>query len=247
MLSSQVLVDTLKREIRKQGLNYRSVADRLGLSESAVKRMFATSNMSLKRLDQVCDVLGLDVRDLLGLMDKDHHPMEALSEEDEQKLVDNPLLLLVAYCIVNDWELKDILARYKITEPEAIQCLAQLDRMKMIELYPGNRVKRLLGNNFKWQHNGPIERFFRSQVQQQFLAGQFTGDGDLYLVKNGDLSKTAQLRIADRLNMVGRLFDDINRDEKRIPHGQRHGTTMVLAIRHWRYRAFHKFERQPKD
>ena len=246
MASSSELVKILKRQIRQQGANYRLVADAIGLSESAVKRMFATGNMSLRRVDEVCDVLGMDFRDLLRLLDRDQERVESLSEADEQKLVDDPRLLLVAYCIVNRWELSDILARYRLSESEAILCLAELDRMKMIELLPGNRVKHLVGNNFNWQRNGPIERFFRSQVQQEFFGSTFSGEGDLHLVKNGDISRAAQLRLADRLMMVGRLFDDVTQDERHLPPKERQGTTMVLAIRHWQYGAFRKFERDAR-
>lgn len=243
MATSAQLVGLLKKQIRKQGSNYRMVAKALGMSESAVKRMFSTGNMSLRRVDELCDILGLDLRDILRLLDREQEKVQELSKIDEQKLVDEPRLLLVAYCIVNHWELADILTRYQLSEPEAVLCLAELDRMKMIELLPGNRVKRLVSNNFKWQPNGPIERFFRSQVQREFFGSTFSNDGDLHLVKNGDISVVAQLRIADRLRMVGRLFDDVTHDERHLPHSERHGTTMVLAIRHWQYTAFREYEK----
>lgn len=243
MATSSSLVKLLKQQIRKQGSNYRSMAKSLGLSESAVKRMFSTGNMSLHRVDEICEVLGLDLTDLLGLLEQDQEKVDELSKEDEQKLVDNPRLLLVAYCLVNHWSYEDILRRWRLSESEVILCLAELDRMKMIELLPGNRVKTLVSNNFKWQPDGPIQTFFRSQVEQEFFAGSFNGEGDLHLVKNGDISRAAQVRLRDRLNIAGQFFDDITQEERRIPAEQRHGTTMVLAIRQWEYTAFRQFER----
>lgn len=246
MATSSGLIKVLKQHIRQRGLNYRKLADSLGLSESAVKRMFATGNMSLQRLDEVCEILGLDLRDLLALLDENEQRVDGLSSEDEQKLIDNPQLLLVAYCIINNWATETILQRYTVSESELIVCLAELDRMKMIELLPGNRVKTLVANNFKWQSNGPIERFFRSQVQHEFFSSTFTGVSDMHLVKMGDISPAGQVRLGDRLKLAGQLFDEIAAEERHFPPGQRQGTTMVVAIRHWEYTAFRKFERDPE-
>ena len=242
-MSSTRLIQIIKQQLKARGMNYRDLSSALGLSESGVKRMFATGNMSLKRLDDICQVLSMDFFDLLHLFEAEQVRLDGLSELDEQKLVDNPELLLVAYCLVNGWEVADIEARYTLRETELIPLLAELDRMKLIELLPGNRVKRLMANNFKWQVNGPIERFFRSQVQQEFFGSTFSGDGDLHLVKNADITPAAMVRLSDRLNTIGRLFDDITREERSVAHKERRGTTMVLAIRHWQYKAFRRYER----
>ncbi len=242
-MSTNRLIQILKQQLKARGMNYRKLAAQLSLSESGVKRMFASGNMSLRRLDQVCEALSLDFFDLLRLFEAEQVRLDGLSEHDEQKLVDNPKLLLVAYCLVNGWEVQDIVHRYTFTETELVPLLAELDRIKLIELQPGNRVKRLLANNFKWQTNGPIERFFRAQVQQEFFSSTFSGEGDLHLVKNADITPAAMARLSDRLTTMGRLFDDITRDERTIAHKERRGTTMVLAIRHWQYKAFRRFER----
>ncbi|MEM7281129.1 MAG: helix-turn-helix transcriptional regulator [Pseudomonadota bacterium] len=242
-MSSARIIQIIKSQLKSQGVNYKSLAVSLNLSESAVKRMLASGNMSLKRLDEICDVLGLDFAELLRLLDQTQERLQGLSEADEERLVGDPRLLLVAYCVVNGWEAEHILKRYRLTEIEIIPLLAELDRMKLIELLPGNRIRRLLGNNFRWKSNGPIERFFRSQVQQEFLGSTFSGQNDLHLVKNADITPAAMSRLAERISMIGRLFDDLTRDERHIPQNERRGTTMVLAIRHWQYRAFRDFER----
>ena len=62
MTTSTRLVAALKRVLKSRSLTYRELAERLGLSESAVKHMFSTGNFSLKRLDHVCEVLAIDIR-----------------------------------------------------------------------------------------------------------------------------------------------------------------------------------------
>jgi len=247
MARSAALVETIKRTLKSRGMSYRQLADELGLSESAIKQMFSSGNMTLKRLDALGEVLGLDISDLIALTEAGEKRIEQLSVTEERALVDDLVLLVVAYCAVNHWSFEDIVERYDITETECVKRLAQLDRMKIIELQPGNRIKLLISTNFDWQPNGPIENFFRKQVQSQFFSSRFSEDGELRLVKNGDISIRSQHMLAERLRGVGEIFDSTVFEERKLPNDERRGTTMVVAIRHWQFTAFAKLERGEKN
>lgn len=243
MTGSAGLVRAVKGELKRRGMTYRMLAGRLGLSESAVKHMFSTGNLTLKRLDEICAALEIDIRDLVDIADGESARIEALAPELEQELVADIRLLLVAYCLVNYWTFEEIVEKYDISPSDGMRLLARLDRMKLIELQPGNRVRLLIANNFRWQENGAIEKFFRSQVQSEFFNSDFRDEGALRIVKNGMLSLSSQLQIAERLRAIGQVFDDATRDERRLSAQQRRGTTMVLAIRNWGFEGFRRLER----
>ena len=243
MAQATRLVQELKNLLKQRGITYRELAQELDLSESAIKQMFSSGNMTLARLDRICEVLALDFGDLLQLSDASAHRLQSLSLEQESELIGDPKLLLTAYCLVNNWTFAEILDRYEITEVEGITYLARLDRMRLIELLPGNRVKALIATNFTWHPNGPIEQFFRKEVQGPFFNADFTEDGCIRLVKNGDISAVARQQILERLYHIGQMFDDTVIEERKLPLDQRQGTTMVLAVRHWIFDAFAKLER----
>lgn len=244
MPRSTNLIDALKRQLKQSGITYRKLAQRLYLSESAVKQMFASGNFSLKRLDEICDVVDLDISELVELAVREQNRLVELGLEREKELVADLRLLLIAYCLVNHWSVDEILKRYSIEQHEAIGLLTKLDRMGMIELLPGNRVRLLIANNFKWLKHGPIEQFFRTQVQGEFFKGNFNIDGALRLIKNGDISKHGLRQMTERLQAVGNLFDEICREERKLPAEVREGTTMILAIRNWEFTAFVGLEKE---
>ena len=161
MANSSQLVSAIKLSLRQQGISYRVLAKALNLSESAIKQMFASGNMSLKRVDAICDVLKLDLTDLIESINDTENKLEQLSHPFEKELVGDLRLLLVAYCVVNHWPMETIVERYEISTTECIQYLAQLDRMKLIELLPGNRIRSLIKPNFKWINNGPHREVFQ--------------------------------------------------------------------------------------
>ena len=244
MTTSKRIVDTLKRQLKARGITYKGLARELDLSESAVKHMFATGNFSLKRLDEVCGALELDIGDLVALSETHEQKIEQLSAEHEQEIVDNDRLLLVAYCLINYWTFDEIVERYDISPAEATRYLRRLDRMKVIELLPGDRVRLLVANNFSWRKNGAIEKFFRKRVQTEFFSHDFQDDGSIRIVKNGMLSGKSQIQLIEKLKAIGDLFDDTTWDERKLPASNRHGTTMVLAMRHWFFEGFRHLERR---
>lgn len=244
MTTSARIVDTLKRQLKTRGLTYKALAIQLDRSESAVKHMFSTGNFSLKRLDDICAVLELDIGDLVNISESQQPKIEQLSEECEREIVSDIRLLLVAYCLINYWTFDDIVARYDVSVADGLRYLRRLDRMKVIELQPGDRVRLLIANNFTWRKNGPIEQFFTSRVQTEFFKHHFSDDGSVRIYKNGMLSKKSQILLIEKLKAIGALFDDTCWDERKIPARDRHGTSMVLAIRHWFFEGFRDLERQ---
>jgi DNA-binding Xre family transcriptional regulator len=243
MTTSSRIIDTLKRQLKVRGITYRTLAERLNLSESAVKHMFSTGNFSLKRLDDVCAIVELDIGDLVDISDSQEQKIEQLSAEHEQEIVDDVRLLLVTYCLINYWTFDEIIERYDITPAAGLKYLRQLDRMKVIELQPGDRVRLLVANNFSWRKNGAIEKFFRSRVQTEFFSHHFQDDDSVRIVKNGMLSRKSQIQLIEKLKAMGDLFDDTTWDERKLSATERSGTTMVLAIRQWFFEGFRHLER----
>ena len=242
-MRSSDLVHALKRRLKANSITYNDLAQRLGLSESAVKQMFAGGNFSLRRLDEVCDALALDVASLVDVASAEQPELDSLQLEQEQELVSDMHLLLVAYCLVNHWKIEEIRQRYRIDEPQLVGLLVKLDHMKLIELLPDNRVRLRVSANFTWHENGPIERFFRDQVQHEFLRDGFHDEGALRVVRSGHLSADSRRQLLERIETVGRLYDELSAQERRLPLSERKGMTMMLAMRNWQFTAFSEMER----
>ncbi len=247
MARSAQIVELLKQELRAKGIQYKQLANMLDLSESTIKHMFSTKNFSLKRLDMICEILGFELSDLVAQYEARTPKMEQLSREHERELVSDASLCLVAYCVVNNWSMQEIIDMYSLSEPECIRCLAQLDRMKMIELLPENKIKRLISNNFTWHKNGPIEQFFKKEAQQRFFSGSFSGDDAVRIIKLGDLSDKSIQQIIERLENIGELYDELNTEDSKRSFNSRHGASMVLAIRKWEFHAFRRLQRLKQD
>lgn len=157
MSESYALIKELKRQLRLSGLHYVDVAQHLELSEGSVKRLLAEGhNISLERLERICQLIGLDMVELFKLAASHNKGLESLTLDQEKQLVEDKALLLVAICVVNGYQFDQIIEQYTFNEPELIQKLAQLDRLKIIDLLPGNKIRLRISPTFNWQISGPI-------------------------------------------------------------------------------------------
>jgi len=243
MPQTQQLIETLKHALKAQKKTYADVARVLGLSEASVKRLFGDKNLSLLRLEQVCQMLEMEISDLVQLMNQRACHITQLTAEQEEEIAGDRVLLLVTVCALNRWTLAEILAYFKIKEVEAIRCLARLDRLKIIDLLPGNRIKLLISANFHWLENGPIQQLFHSRLQDDFFDSRFDRQSERLLVVNGMLSRKSNAVLQKKMERFTREFDELNNEDAGLPLEQRHGVTMVVAMSDWRFGLFANLRR----
>jgi DNA-binding Xre family transcriptional regulator len=243
MSQTRTLIETLKQELRKQRITYRQVSEALDLSETSVKRLFADAAFSVRRLEKVCELLHLEISDLVHMMQKNIELTTELNREQEEELVSDIKLLLVALLLMNKLQFADILATYDISEPEGIRLLARLDRMKIIELLPGNRVKLMISQNFRWLPDGPIQKFFESKVQLEFLNSSFNGPGQFRVFVSGMISREGNAEIMRKIQHLAQEMHELNIESESLPLEQRFGTSLMMAIRPWEIKAFAELRR----
>ena len=238
MSQTRELVATLKAALKAQGKTYADVATALDLTEASVKRIFSQQNFSLARLDRVCQMLGMEFSDLVQLMNERRQKLQQLTWAQEEEITADVTLMLVAVCVLNRWTLEEILGYYRISKHECIRHLARLDRLKLIELLPKNRIRLLVAPNFSWIENGPIQQFFQKKIAQEFFHTRFNREDECLVVLNGMLSSQSNGEMQRKLRRLAREFDALNNDDAALDLEQRQGATLVLALRDWRYGLF---------
>jgi transcriptional regulator with XRE-family HTH domain len=236
-------VDALKAELKAAGLTYADLARELGLAESSVKRIFARRDMPLSRIDEVLRVLKMDFAELARKV-ADAQPLRReLTHAQEQAVVADRKLLLMAVCCLSQWTLEQVLATYRITEAEAVRALAQLDRLGIIELKPGNRYRLKVAKTFRWRPRGPVMRYFREQVVEDYFDGGFDGEGELLMLVHGQIGQSLAATFNERLARIAQDFAQQHVLDQKLPAAQRRPYTLVLGMRSWLFAALRDMQR----
>lgn len=237
------LILALKRELKAQGKTYADLARELGISEPAVKRTFSEQTFTLERFEKSCQFLGITLGELFARSEVRPQALTALSAEQEDELLSDPMLLLMANLVLNRWQYADICRFFTYTEHEAIRYLARLDRMRMIELLPGNAYRLLVSRYFKWRQDGKLQRFFEQVVQREFFRSSFDQPGDKLVFASGMLSKANFTRFHLAMERLAKEFDDLVREDAELPITDRYTCSLVLAHRPWTFPPFAKLRR----
>ena len=99
MSTPELLLQTLRAEMRRAGLTYRALAGRVGMSESSIKRVFSQGDMILSRLAQFCQAAEVSLHEVLQQALQTAPETDRLTLEQERSLVAEPVLLLRARCV----------------------------------------------------------------------------------------------------------------------------------------------------
>lgn len=119
----------------------------------------------------------------------------------------------------------------------------RLDRMGLVELLPGNRIKLLVSHDFAWQPRGPIQRFFETEVQQDFLKCRFHQPGEMRLFVSGMLSPQSNESVQQKLKRLALEFRHCHEEDLALPLEQRFGVSLLMAMRPWEIDAFASLRR----
>ena len=238
MSTTADLVTALKKELKAAQMTYADLAVHLGVAESSVKRMLAKGDMPLSKVDAICRALKLDFAELARRVADAQPLLAALTLQQEQAVVADKKLLLVAICVLSQWTLEQITANYRLSEADGIACLAQLDRIGIIELRPLNRYRLKLAKAFRWRPHGPVMQFFREDVVLDYYSGGFDGPGEGLLLVHGSVSRSLAPAFLERLQRVAQDFAQQHLADQKLPEAAREGYTLVLGMRRWEFAAF---------
>ena len=238
MSTTADLVIAIKKELKAAQMTYADLAKAIDMAESSVKRMLAKGDMPLSRIDEICRALHLDFADLARSVADSRPLLQQITREQEVAVVADRKLLLTAICVLSQWTLEQIVATYRISEPEGIGYLAQLDRIGIIELRPGNRYKLRLAKTFRWQTNGPVMDFFRENAVLDYFGGTFAGEDETMLLVHGSIAASQAPNFVERIQRIGQDFSQQHLQDQRLGPNKVEGYTLVLGMRKWELPAF---------
>jgi len=245
MSETSELIQCLKRSLRQHGVTYAQLTEPLGLSEASVKRLFAEESFSLKRIETICQHIGISFSDLLVMLEEKQDYISQFTNEQEREIISDDRLIMVTQLVFSDWQFDDILRVFTMTKPELIRVLIKLEKIGLIELLPNNRFKLLTAHNFRWRKDGPVQTYFRENIQTDFFLSDFTDPNEDMNFLTGMLSPDAYIEFTKKLDDLIKDFDRLCREDSKRPLNDRLGYAVVLAIRPWTLGLFKEFVKTP--
>jgi len=169
------LIDALKQLCRSRGLRYREIAAQLGVTERTVKRWFAGHGLTLQVVEDLCNALGVTFIELCEVAkeDIDTRPTR-LGRDQARELFSDLQLALVFILLTRGWSAQEIQRECGMSEALLIGHLVKLEKLKLVELFPGNKVRLLFARNISWDQSPEAGRAFARGLRNLFVTMDFS-------------------------------------------------------------------------
>lgn len=232
MRTRQFIFDSLRSHIKARHLTYRHIAQDLGVSETTVKRLFLQQDCTLERLEEICELLQIDLRELIKSSPRPRKFIQQLNRQQEELLAQNHKLLMVAVCAMSLWTFDDMAQHLHIPNTEIEGLLRQLDKMGFLDLMPHNRYRLRVAREFSWIVDGPIMRMVKSMAGDYFNH-LFEGEGEILKIINVRISRHAAHRLRARLEQITQEYADQVAIDANLPLHERPPLSICIAARRW--------------
>jgi transcriptional regulator with XRE-family HTH domain len=227
------ILDALKRALRRQGLTYAVVAERMRLSEATIKRMLSRGRLTLEQLLQLAEIADTDLAELTRLAKRDKQAAPHLSVEQERALASDGQLLLLFHLLMAGRSVKALAREFKLSATQRTLLLARLDRIGLIELLPGDRVRLRVAPGFSWRTDGPVRRRYGPQVLREFLHHRFGGERELLRFEVRELSEASIDVVRRKLQRLAGEITELAELDADLPSERTRSVGVALALRPW--------------
>ncbi len=232
MDETRQLVDALKRCLRTRGVTYRSLAERIGLSEASVKRIFSERSFTLRRLEQVCAALEISVADLVRMVEHGRDRATTLSVEQEQALARDSALLSYFCLLLNGCTPAEIMQDYAFGEAQVSKIVDRLADLGLVEPLPKGGVRLRVARQILWRRDGPVRRAHERQVRSEFLQSDFGGDDEYFNWQPAELTTASIEVLRSKLSALQRDYRELAELDL-ASNRPRHSTALLVAFRPW--------------
>lgn len=232
-LNRLMVIETLKKELKKQDISYRKLAEMLSLSEANVKRFFSEGNFSLQRLDEICVAIGIDFAQLVRLADCNQEGPQAFPPEAEEILAAQPDLLLLWYLAILGYPTAKIRQHLKVDKIELHRLARQLETMGIFEVLPHEKFRSKYPKSTRWRKDGPLAKKYAPTIQAEFFTTTFQGEQEFLDFLTGPLSRESYIVFKRKLIELFRQFDQLSQSDLHLPDENVEIFWLFTGIRPW--------------
>jgi transcriptional regulator with XRE-family HTH domain len=150
-----MMIDALKDEFKARGIHYRTVAERLKVSEATIKRYLRGNSVTLTAVQKMAEIVNLDVLSLASLAQRKSRVDRAMSKLQEEELSKDRNLRGTLYFLGRGWTPAQIGTEFGITNQLA-SLLARLVDLGLIRRVSADSFKILARPSDDAKRAGPL-------------------------------------------------------------------------------------------
>lgn len=140
------------------------VADRLGVGLATVKRWLSGETLSLRHLEELCEIANVEFYDLIAVTGNcTMRRQTKFTPSQERALGANQVLFFLFFALLNDRTISDCMHDLSMSQEEMNEALEKLQRLGLLDILLPDRVRMLTTRDVTWREDGPISGYFKAR------------------------------------------------------------------------------------
>lgn len=234
-MNHEVIVGAIKKILKAKKISYLDLGVEIGMSESGVKKMLTGKDLSVSRLGQISEVIGLSLTDLFSLVHEETIKRVILTPKQEAALSKNALLLRVFWRLtIEDSSLDDIRQKERVDEKTLNMLLLKLENLDLIRRRKSGAVYPAQRGPYQWTGGGEflksLNREWSNSTLRKSLSNEL-GEKALHRLSYFRLSAKNQSELRSKLNeIVDEFGRRSQRDKLSCPARELGSASLLLSL-----------------
>lgn len=163
--SYEAVLSHLKLALKKRDISYAELAERLGMSESGIKKIMTNDDVSLGRLAELCDAAEIDLFDLLEVAWKSP-PAPFILDDDQRQLFEAHPGLYNFHRALMDARMDPdkVKEHYALDQRSVTLYLGALEDLGLVSLQPSGKVRSTVPAPYRM--GGAPENIARQNIRR---------------------------------------------------------------------------------
>ena len=214
-IRAETVLELLKKELKNKKMKYEDLADKLGMSVSGLKKSLSAKDLSLARLQTICEVLGISLVQLLTLADDAKVQDVYLTDEQESLLLKNPDIFHLYWKLrFEELPLHKYIQMSKVGRDEIRSRLRRLEKVGLVKIDAKGDLEFSDKGMIRWNNYGPLVEFLNRKWSAELIES-ILQKKDPQIVLNLALLRVTEASFAELQNELRELVDRYSTRSKR--------------------------------
>lgn len=191
--SVTALLAELRIELRRRKLTGKAIAQAMGVAEPTVRRWLRGDGLLLGRLEELCALAGISLRDLVNSLPESGATRFTLAQE-RVLAADRPLAFLF-FAILNGAHPDEFEREFRMPAARVEAYVQRLVKLGLLDQAPSGRIRPLTTRSVSWRSGGPLAAAFDKQIKHFFLSMDFGAPDAVYVSDMVRLSEAGRSRV----------------------------------------------------
>lgn len=244
--NTSLIIESLKSHLKLRGLAYTDLAKSWKLSVSSTKRIMASEDITLSKIESACELMNIPVGEFLQQIPfLKNSELFYLTPDQENKLVKDPEALHYFLLVTEGFNPTEIIRDYTISAEKNIRILNTLEKWGLIEVQAKNRIKRNFTGQLRFRKEGPLGKHLETLMKTKFFETQFNQNDDFFTFLNLTFTPGAPQKLKQKFMQLSK--DLVAESENHRNHPTTTEFGLVIGLRQWESPFTKAFARRKKQ